>query len=71
VNNRLLRGEEVAEELGISTAYAYRLMATGAIQTVKMGRAVRVRQEDLLEFIMACRNDQNSQSMQSEKKTMA
>jgi excisionase family DNA binding protein len=48
---KLLRGGEVAQILDVSNAFAYRLMATGQIPIVKLGRSVRVRQEDLEAFI--------------------
>ena len=51
MNEKLLRGEEVADQLRISKAFAYRLMANGAIQVVRIGRSVRVRPEELEEFI--------------------
>ena len=38
----LLRGREVAHELGISRALAYRLMQDGTLPVVRIGRAVRV-----------------------------
>ncbi len=49
--NPLLRGEEVAEQLQISIALAYRLMQKGKIRSVRIGRLVRVRQHDLDRFI--------------------
>jgi excisionase family DNA binding protein len=50
----LLKNKEVAQRLGISKAYAYRLMKNGEIPSVKMGsRTVRCRPEDLEEFILA------------------
>jgi excisionase family DNA binding protein len=49
--NKLLKGNEVAEILNVSKAFAYRLMSEGRIPTVKLGRSVRVRPEDLQEFI--------------------
>jgi len=49
--NRLLCGGEVAQILNISKAFAYRLMASRQISTVKIGRSVRVRPEDLERFI--------------------
>ncbi len=49
--NKLLSGEEVARILNISKAFAYHLMANGQIQTIRMGRSVRVRPEDLERFI--------------------
>ncbi len=50
-NTRLLRGEQVADILNCSRAHAFRLMQHGHIPTVKIGRSVRVRPEDLDEFI--------------------
>ena len=47
----LLTGEEIAKILHVSRAYAYQLMRLRIIPTVKIGRSVRVRPEDLEEFI--------------------
>jgi excisionase family DNA binding protein len=47
----LLTGEEIAKILHVSRAYAYQLMRQRMIPTVKIGRSVRVRQEDLERFI--------------------
>jgi excisionase family DNA binding protein len=49
--NKLLKGTDVAQILGISKALAYRLMAQGQISSVRFGRTVRVRLEDLEIFI--------------------
>jgi excisionase family DNA binding protein len=49
----LLTGEEIAKILHVSRAYAYQLMRQRMIPTVKIGRSVRVRQEDLERFISA------------------
>ena len=47
----LLTAEQVAEILRISVYKAYAMMASGEIPTVKIGRCVRVREEDLEAFI--------------------
>jgi excisionase family DNA binding protein len=49
----LLRGIEVADELGISRALAYRWMASGVLPTVRVpgSRAIRVPREALLEWV--------------------
>jgi len=49
----LLRGTEVAVELGISRALAYRLMQNGTLPVVRVpgGRAVRVPRAALLRWI--------------------
>ena len=48
---KLLKADEVAELLSVSRSFAYALMQTGQLPTVKLGRSVRVRPEDLEEFI--------------------
>jgi excisionase family DNA binding protein len=50
---QLLTGSDVAAILNISKAYAYRIMRSGDVPVVKLGRAVRVRFEDLEAFITA------------------
>jgi excisionase family DNA binding protein len=44
----LLRGEEVAQLLGVSRAKAYRMMQRREIPVVTFGKAVRVPRESLL-----------------------
>ena len=48
---KLLRAQDVAELLSVSRSFAYALMQSGQLPTVQLGRAVRVRPEDLEEFI--------------------
>ena len=47
----LLRGQEVAELLGVSRAKAYRLMQHRQIPVVLFGKSVRCPRESLLGFI--------------------
>ncbi len=47
----LLRGEEVAELLGVSRAKAYRLMQRREIPVVTFGKSVRCHRESLLTFL--------------------
>jgi excisionase family DNA binding protein len=49
--NRLLKAEEVPEILNISRSFAYLLMQSGQIPTVRLGKACRVRPEDLVDYI--------------------
>lgn len=49
----LLKASQIADKLCISRAFAYKLMQTGEIRTVKILGAVRVRLEDLDEYILA------------------
>jgi excisionase family DNA binding protein len=49
--DQLLKAEEVARILGISRSFAFLLMRRGDITTVRIGRSVRVRPQDLERFI--------------------
>jgi len=49
--NTLLKAKDVAEILQISRAMAYNLMQSGEIPTVRIGKARRVRPEDLIKYI--------------------
>ncbi len=51
VEEVLLTGTEVAQRLRISRAKAYLLIQRGEIPSVRMGRNVRVRQQDIEEYI--------------------
>ena len=48
---RLLKAMDVADILNISRSMAYRLMQSENIPTVHLGKAIRVRPEDLDAFI--------------------
>jgi len=49
--NTLLKAKDVAEILQISRAMAYTLMQRGEIPTVRIGKARRVRPEDLILYL--------------------
>lgn len=49
----LLRREQVAARLNVSRSKAQSLMQSGSLRTVRLGGCVRVRFEDLEEFILA------------------
>ena len=49
----LMSPEEVRQHLGLSRTYTYRLLATGAIPCVRIGRLRKVRRTDLERFIEA------------------
>ena len=51
MNPNFLTAGEVANLLRISRALAYRLISKGEIASVRFGRTVRVREEDLNIFI--------------------
>ncbi len=48
---RLLKPNEVAVLLNISRSFAYHLLQTGAIPVVRLGKACRVKPQDLAEYI--------------------
>ena len=48
---KLLRPNVVAEILGVSKSYVYKLIRDGTIPSVQIGRSVRVRDLDLMIFI--------------------
>lgn len=47
----LMRVKDVCEALGISGPSVYRIMESGEIPYVKMGRSRRVKKEDVLAYI--------------------
>lgn len=51
MTNQLLKPKEVAERLNVSRSQAYVLIRDGLIPNLRFGRCVRVRPEDLEEFI--------------------
>jgi excisionase family DNA binding protein len=52
-NPRLLTLSEIATMCGTSERYARRLVDERRLPTVKLGRLVRVRESDLLDYISA------------------
>ena len=51
MEEHLLTSEEVARILHVSRSFAYLLMKRGDIPTVRIGTAVRVRPQDLEQYI--------------------
>ena len=51
MEERLLKSDEIAEILHISRSMAYLLMKRGDLPSVRIGSSVRVRHEDLEEYI--------------------
>jgi excisionase family DNA binding protein len=47
----LLKGKDIAEILNISRSFAYYIMQSGEIPTVRLGHSVRVRPQDLTDYI--------------------
>ncbi|MGO8885372.1 MAG: helix-turn-helix domain-containing protein [Streptosporangiaceae bacterium] len=54
--------EEAARRLRIGRTLAYRLMASGQLGSVKVGRLRRVPAECVAEYVASLRNDQVSRS---------
>jgi excisionase family DNA binding protein len=48
---RLLRIEDVADRLAVSRSMAWKLVSIGELRSLRIGRAVRVRPEDLETYI--------------------
>jgi excisionase family DNA binding protein len=48
---RLLRLEDIADRLAVSRSMAWKLIPHGHLRSVRIGRAVRVRPEDLEAYI--------------------
>ena len=48
---RLLRIGEIAERLSVSRSMAWKLIALGHLPSVRIGRAVRVRPQDLEAYV--------------------
>jgi excisionase family DNA binding protein len=49
----LMSPDEVRQYLGLGRTYTYRLLAVGAIPSVRIGRLRKVRRADLERFIEA------------------
>jgi excisionase family DNA binding protein len=65
----LLRPGEVATALGISRAFAYQLLATGQLPSVRLGKAaVRVPRAALLEWLKTQSLSSRSTSSRTAKK---
>lgn len=47
----LLSVREIAKRLKVSRSFAYRILEVGTLPVVRIGKSVRVRPEDLREFI--------------------
>ena len=54
---RLLRLEQVAEHLAVSRSMAFKLVATGQLRSIRIGRAVRVRPRDLEAYLSDAARD--------------
>ena len=49
--SNLLRAVEIAKILGLSRSQVYRLMAQGTIPSIRIGKSIRARPEDLEKFL--------------------
>ena len=50
-SGRLLRIEDVADRLSVSRSMAWKLIDSGVLRSVRIGRAVRVRPADLEAYL--------------------
>ena len=51
LDRRLMKCDEVASQLGVTSAYVYLLVKRGEIQAIRLGRSVRIRPLDLEAFL--------------------
>ena len=51
VSGRLLRIEQIAERLSVSRSMAWKIIALGHLRSVRIGRAVRIRPQDLDDYL--------------------
>jgi|SRR5215212_9996256 len=52
---QLLSMDEVCRTLGMGKSWTYRRIKSGEIPSVKLGRSIKVRQEDLEEYLQSRR----------------
>jgi excisionase family DNA binding protein len=50
-SGRLLRIEQIADRLSVSRSMAWKLIDLGYLRSVRIGRAVRVRPQDLEDYL--------------------
>jgi excisionase family DNA binding protein len=53
----LLSIQEVCQALGMGKSWTYRRLKSGEIPSIKLGRAIKVKQEDLEEYLESHRYD--------------
>ena len=54
---KLLTADDLTELLQISKSHAYQLMRSGEMRTVRLGRSVRVSEEDLQAYLDSTREE--------------
>lgn len=50
-DSKLLSMQEVCEALGMGKSWTYRRIKSGEIPSVKLGRSIKVKREDLAEYL--------------------
>lgn len=51
---KLLKADDVASIMDVSKSFVYKLIRTGELPAVRLGSAVRVKPDDLEDFIKSC-----------------
>ena len=59
---QLLSMDEVCRALGMGKSWTYRRIKSGEIPSVKLGRSIKVRQEDLKEYLQSRRYQPEQQA---------
>ena len=52
--------EEVADMLGVNYQLIYRLVRSGEIPAIQLGRVYRVQKDDLQDYLESCKNRKNT-----------
>ena len=60
---RLLNVREVAERLGVSASFVYALCSRRVLESVKVGRALRIPMDGLREFVDRRRRKPNPRTL--------
>jgi excisionase family DNA binding protein len=66
----LLTIDQVARQLNVGRTFAWELTASGRLPTVRLGRLVRIRPEDLRRYVDGLADDETTSS-QPERKPVA
>jgi excisionase family DNA binding protein len=69
MEDRFLKIKEVADMLGLSVSFTYLLTKRGELPTIRIGNAIRVRSEDLENYLKGklAKNEPQSNSLYHKK----
>jgi excisionase family DNA binding protein len=64
---RLLSIPQLCQELGMGKSWVYRRLRSGEIPSVRLGRSIQVRRDELEEYLERHRYSARHQAVQKEK----